>query len=174
MKTIIAKTIGGGHKASVYLLAALLTLGAVHTAQAVDSLEETGGNVTTTAQLAFKNVALKDVGTMYALRARMQGSWFGDDGVEGTFFNRQETRENGILVKVTYQFQAIDGGSTKVATIEFTEGEGGVYAKRSATTNSGNLNTFGTEPFTAGSDSGYYDPYDLKLVEPVVRSINVN
>ena len=173
MKKLIDNIVRGG-KTLNYLAVALFALAAAQTARAVDSLEETGGNVTTSAQLAFKDVALKDVGTMYALRARMQGGWFDDDGVEGTFFNRQETRENGVLVKVTYQFHAIDGSSVKVATIEFTEGEGGVYVKRATGTNSGNLNTFGTEPFTAGSASGDYVPYDLKLVEPVVRSINVN
>ena len=150
----------------------------MQTAQAVDSLAETGGNVTTTAQLAFKDVALKDVGTMYALRARMQGSYIteSDRGMEATFFNRQETYEGGVLVKVSYQLQVIDAGYAKAPTVEFIDGDGGVYAKLKDGnfTNYGNINAFGTEPLTSNSAASDYVPYDLKLVEPVVRSINVN
>ena len=153
------------------------TLAVVQFAQAVDSLEETGGNVTSTAQLAFKDVALKDVGTMYALRARMQGGSFNDDGAEVSFFNRQETRESGVLMKVSYQFQAMDSDYIKCVTVEFTEGEGGVYAKLkdgNYSNYNGTFSSFGNEPISANAGTGNYVPYDLKLVEPVVRSINVN
>ncbi len=127
------------------------------------------------AQLVFDGATLADLAT-HTLRARMRGNSLDDKGVEATFFNRQDTEENGVLTKVTYQLQVVDKAHIKCATVEFTAGECGVYAKLADgnfATYSGTFNTFGTV-ITSGAAVRGYMPYDLKLVKPVSNSINVN
>ncbi|MBR6733555.1 MAG: hypothetical protein IKL96_04045 [Kiritimatiellae bacterium] len=127
--------------------------------------------------LVFPGATLADLAT-HTLRARMQGANFDSDGVEATFFDRQETMDGDVLTKVTYQLQALDEHAsnhyTKDAMVEFTAGESGVYAKLASPSYSsyGNQNQFGTIRTPSGT-SGYI-PYDLRLVKPVSNSINVN
>ena len=106
--------------------------------------------------LVFPGATLADLAT-HTLRARFQGDGFDDDGVEATFFNRDETEDNGVLTKVTYQLQAIDNSTVKAVKVEFTADEAdesGVYAKLT-------------------DNAGDYYPYDFRLVAPA-NAISVN
>ena len=117
--------------------------------------------------LVFPGATLADLAT-HTLRARMQGANFDSDGVEATFFDRQETMDGDVLTKVTYQLQAVDEHAsnhyTKDAMVEFTADASGVYAKLASPSYSsyGNQNQFGTIRPPSGT-SGYI-PYDLRLV----------
>ncbi len=142
-----------------------------------------GGGMSTTAQLVFPGVTLADIGTTFFPCARMQGGSFDDKGTEVTFFNRVETIDGDNLTMLTYQLQAIDCAKTpryvKAAKVSFTNGEGGVYAKLASGNYSNygtqnNLTVFGTDPLTSNPGTGGYIPYDLRLVKPASRSINVN
>ncbi len=132
----------------------------------------------TTPTLVFPGATLADLAT-HTLRARMQGGNFDADGTEVTFFNRQETMDGDILAKVTYQLQTIDETSNnhyaKAATVEFTEGTGGVYAKLidGSYTNYGTPAQFGNDPLTNNPGTSSYIPYDFRLVEPAT-AISVN
>ena len=132
----------------------------------------------TTPTLVFPGATLADLAT-HTLRARMQGGNFDADGTEVTFFNRQETMDGDMLAKVTYQLQTIDETSNnhyaKAATVEFTEGTGGVYAKLidGSYTNYGTPAQFGNDPLTNNPGTSSYIPYDFRLVEPVT-AISVN
>ena len=136
-----------------------------------------------TAQLVFPGVTLADIGTTFFPCARMQGGSFDDKGTEVTFFNRVETKDGDDLTMITYQLQAIDDVKdpryVKAAKVSFTNGEGGVYAKLASGNYSNfgaknNLTVFGTDPLTSNPGTGGYIPYDLRLVKPASRSINVN
>ena len=142
-----------------------------------------GGGMSTTAQLVFPGVTLADIGTTFFPCARMQGGSFDDKGTEVTFFNRVETKDGDNLTMITYQLQAIDDVKdpryVKAAKVSFTNGEGGVYAKLASGNYSNygaknNLTVFGTDPLTSSAGTGGYIPYDLRLVKPASRSINVN
>ena len=131
------------------------------------------------AQLVFDGATLADLAT-HTLRARFQGEDFSATGTEATFFGRTEYKDGDTLTNVTYQLQALDDTSSdhyaKAAKVEFTEGEGGVYAKLvdGNFANYGAQNAFGTYPLESNPGTGYYIPYDLRLVTPVSSSINVN
>ena len=127
------------------------------------------------SQLVFPGATLADLAT-HTLRARMEGDYFDCDGVETTFFNRQETTSGNVLTKVTYQLQTLDTSNVKAVKVEFTEGMGGVYAKLidGDYSNYGDQNAFGTDPLTANPGTNLYVPYDLQLVTSVSNSINVN
>ena len=131
-----------------------------------------------TPTLVFPGATLADLAT-HTLRARMQGGNFDADGTEVTFFNRQETMDGDMLAKVTYQLQTIDETSNnhyaKAATVEFTEGTGGVYAKLidGSYTNYGTPAQFGNDPLTNNPGTSSYIPYDFRLVEPAT-AISVN
>ena len=92
MKNIIERIAGGGAKIARYLPKAVSTRLAVAAlaalaaggAWATDSLEETGGFVTSTATLAFKNVKLADLSTD-TLSAKFAGSWVSGKGAAVTF-----------------------------------------------------------------------------------------
>ena len=132
----------------------------------------------TTPTLVFPGATLADLAT-HTLRARMQGTNFDADGVEATFFNRQETMDGDALAKVTYQLQTVDETAdhhyTKAAKVEFTERTGGVYAKLidGNYTNYGNPAQFGNDPLTTNPGTSSYIPYDFRLVEPA-NAISVN
>ena len=132
----------------------------------------------TTPTLVFPGATLADLAT-HTLRARMQGANFDADGVEATFFNRQETMDGDTLLKVTYQLQTVDENAnnhyTKAAKVEFTERTGGVYAKLidGNYTNYGNPAQFGNDPLTTNPGTSSYIPYDFRLVEPA-NAISVN
>ncbi len=132
----------------------------------------------TTPTLVFPGATLADLAT-HTLRARMQGDNFDADGVEATFFNRQETMDGDVLAKVTYQLQAVDESSnshyTKAAKVEFTADANGVYAKlvEGNYTNYGNPAQFGNDPLTTNPGTSSYIPYDFRLVEPA-NAISVN
>ena len=165
------KMIGMNRKGAFgFLLAAIFSLAFVPISHGVQ--------LSQTAQLVFPGATLDDLAT-HTLCARMGGDWFDDDGVETTFFNRVETVENGVLTKVTYQLQAIDGSAVKASKVEFTADASGVYAKL-ADGNYSNysgdgttLSKFGTDPLTDNEGTGHYYPYDLKLVAPA-NAISVN
>lgn len=134
----------------------------------------------TTPTLVFPGATLADLAT-HTLRARMQGANFDADGVEATFFNRQETMDGGVLTKVTYQLQAVDETSsrhyTKAAKVEFTEDASGVYAKLidGSFTNYGTPAQFGNDPLANNPGTSSYIPYDFRLVEQVnAISVNIN
>ncbi len=137
------------------------------TAQAVE--------LSTTAQLVFPGATLEDLST-HALAGRFCGSNIKDDGVEATFFYRQETTKNDALTKVTYQLQTLDDEYVKASTVEFTNGVGGVYAKladgKYSNYNS-TLSNFGSEPLSTNSGTSNYIPYDLQLFAPAT-TISVN
>ena len=128
--------------------------------------------------LVFPGASLADLAT-HTLRARMQGDWFDDDGVEATFFNRVETEDNGVLTKVTYQLQAIDGSQVKATKVEFTADGAGVYAKiadGNYSNYSGDgttLNKFGNDPLADNAGTGHYYPCDFRLVAPA-NAISMN
>ena len=102
------------------------------------------------SQLVFPGATLADLAT-HTLRARMEGDYFDCDGVETTFFNRQETTSGNVLTKVAYQLQTLDTSNVKAVKVEFTESMGGVYAKLidGNYSNYGDQNAFGTDPLTA-------------------------
>ena len=136
-----------------------------------------GGEISQSSPtLVFPGATLADI-TNGTLRARMQGGHVNDKGVEVTFFNRVETATDGVLTKVTYQLQALDGTYVKCVYVDFTADATGVYAKLADGnygTYGGSLNTFGTEPLTSNADSGrQYYPYDFRLV-PAANAISVN
>lgn len=131
-----------------------------------------------TPTLVFPGATLADLAT-HTLRARMQGDNFDADGVEATFFNRQETMDGDVLAKVTYQLQSVDETAdhhyTKAAKVEFTWDASGVYAKLidGDYTNYGNPAQFGNDPLTTNPGTSSYIPYDFRLVEPA-NAISVN
>ena len=129
------------------------------------------------AQLVFEGATLADLAT-HTLRARFKGDSItaAITGIEATFFGRTEYKDGDTLTNVVYQLQTLDGSYAKAVKVSFTEGVGGVYAKLvdGNYSNYGNQNQFGTEPLNANSGKGAYIPYDLRLVEPVSDSINVN
>ena len=131
-----------------------------------------------TPTLVFPGATLADLAT-HTLRARMGGDWVSDKGAEATFFNRTETMDGGVLTKVTYQLQMIDGSVVKAVKVEFTEDANGVYAKLvdgNYSNYSGDgttLNMFGNEPLDANAGTSLYIPYDLQLVAPA-NAISVN
>ena len=134
----------------------------------------------TTPTLVFPGATLADLAT-HTLCARMGGANFDADGVEATFFDRQDTVEDDVLAKVTYQLQAVDdnangGHYTKAAKVEFTEDEYGVYAKLADGnySNYGNQTDFGTDPLDTNPGTSGYIPYGFRLVAPVTNSININ
>lgn len=130
----------------------------------------------TTPLLVFPGATLADLAT-HTLRARMHGGAIDDKGVEATFFDRRETREDGALIKVSYQLQITDKSHIKAARVEFTEGDGGVYAKLADGNYSnynGTFSYFGVEPLNTNPRTASYLPYDFALVEAVINSINVN
>lgn len=135
-----------------------------------ESLAETGGYVTTEAQLAFKGITLADLGTTYVPSAKMSGGWVTADGMPVSFNVR--TVVDGA---VRYQAQAVEG-NVKAVAIEFTDGEGGVYVR--AYDNQGfynsDLTKFGNDIYISSStfagaiatsaDDGTYGIHDLGLV----------
>ena len=174
-------------KALIALAAAFI---AVFTFADGESLAETGGFVTTTAQLAFKGITLDDLGTTYLIRARIAGGSISNDGADVQFCNRSETRDgNNALTQVTYQAQSVepqgDSPWMKCVVLNFTNGEGGVYVSANETTYYHYILHFtkdmvggGTSPGTgslATSESaGGYGVYGFELVTPNANSINVN
>ena len=166
---------------SLALAAALLSLSAFAD---VESLAETGGCVPTNAPaLAFKDITLADLGTTYFPAVKKTGGWAGGE-TEAPLFCRSETREGSALASVSYQAQWYDGGYIKAATIEFTEGVGGVYAQLTGAKaiGSGVQAAYGTD-FTGDTnayttDSADGDGYalrDLRLVTAGdVDSISLN
>jgi autotransporter-associated beta strand protein len=133
-----------------------------------------------TAYLVFPGKTLADLAT-HTLRARMGGYRIDADGVEVTFFGRDEKRDvDNNLTNVTYQLQTLDEVSghhyTKSTKVEFTADGDGVWAKIASGqfTNYGAQNAFGTDPLTTNPSANEYIPYDLRIVEPVTNSINVN
>ena len=152
---------------SLALAAALLSLSAFAD---VESLAETGGYVTTEAQLAFKGITLNDLGTTYVPSAKMSGGWVTADGLPVSFCARTEA--DGV---VRYQAQAVEG-SVKAVAIEFTDGEGGVYARANVDQGfyNGDLTYFGKDIYidsstfagviAASADNGTYGIHGLGLV----------
>lgn len=150
----------------------------------VESLAETGGCVPTAAPaLAFKGITLADLGTTCFPAVKKSGGWAGGEA-EAPLFCRSETREGSALTRVSYQAQWYDGGYIKAAAIEFTEGEGGVYAQlTSAKAIASNVQaaygtdfTGDTSAYTTDSVNGNgYALRDLRLVTADdVESINLN
>ncbi len=155
-------------KALIALAAAFI---AVFTFAEGESLAETGGFVTTEPQLAFKGITLDDLGTTYVPSAKMSGGWITADGMPVSFCVRTEA--NGV---VRYQAQAMEG-SVKAVAIEFSDGEGGVYARANVDKGfyNSDLTYFGKDIYIASStfangeiatsaDSGTYGIHDLRLV----------
>ena len=135
-----------------------------------ESLAETGGYVTTEAQLAFKGITLNELGTAYVPSAKMSGGWVTADGLPVSFCARTEA--DGV---VRYQAQAVEG-SVKAVAIEFTDGEGGVYARANVDQgfNNSDLTYFGKDIYinssafagviAASADDGTYGIHGLGLV----------
>ena len=144
----------------------------------VESLAETGGDVTTTSQLAFKDISLDDIGTTYLISAGMHGHWLDYKGGDATIGHRVEGRDDGSsLTNLTYQFRAMEANSVKCAIVEFTNGEGGVWAKVIGTCSGSAINKIGDDLSgnpVVPSALGYYVPYELRLVPVSASSINVN
>ncbi len=167
---------------------ALIALAAAFTAAFTfaegESLAETGGFVPTAAPaLAFKNIKLADLGVTVFPAVKKSGGWAGGEA-EAPLFCRSETREGSALASISYQAQWYDGGFIKAATIEFTEGVGGVYAQLTGAKaiGSGVQAAYGTD-FTGDTnayttDSADGDGYalrDLRLVTAGdVDSISLN
>ena len=142
-----------------------------------ESLAETGGDVTTTSQLAFRDISLADIGTTYLISAGMHGPWYSNKGGDATVGHRVEGRDEGnALTNLTYQFRALDGSAVKCAIVEFTDGEGGVWAKVIGTCSGSAANMIGDDLSgnPVSSALGYYVPYALSLVPVSTSSINVN
>ena len=99
----------------------------------------------TKPRLVFPRKTLADF-SGHTLRGRMQGA-FTAKGVELTFFNKTETKENDVLKKITYQAQALDKDWLKAAKVEFYEESAGVFAKLidGNRSNWGNRNDFGAD-----------------------------
>ena len=97
-----------------------------------ESLAETGGYVPTDAPaLAFKNIALADLGTTVFPSVSKGGGWAGGEA-RVPLLCRTEVKNGDVLQSVSYQAQWFDGGYLKCATITFTGGIGGVYAQTTA------------------------------------------
>ena len=115
-------------------------------------------------------MTLNDLGTTYVPYAKMSGGWVTADGLPVSFCARTEA--DGV---VRYQAQAVEG-SVKAVAIEFTDGEGGVYAR--ANVDQGFYNTdltyFGKDIYissstfaggiAASADDGTYGIHGLGLV----------
>ena len=135
-----------------------------------ESLAETGGYVTTTAQLAFKGISVADLGTTYVPSAKMSGGWVTADGMPVSFNVR--TVVDGA---VRYQAQTVEG-NVKAVAIEFTDGEGGVYARAYVDQGfyNSDLTKFGKDIYDSSStfagaiatsaDSGTYGIHNFGLV----------
>ena len=143
----------------------------------VESLAESGGDVTATSKLAFKGISLDDIGTTYLISAGMHGQWYSNKGGDATIGCRVEGRDNSnALTNLTYQFRALDGNTVKCAIVEFVNGEGGVWAKVIGTCNGSPASVIGDDLSgnAVPSALGYYVPYELRLVPVSASSINVN
>ncbi len=131
--------------------------------------------LSTEAQLVFSGASLEDLAT-HTLTARLKGDDVSDDGVEATFFYRQEEKDGDMLTKVTYQLQAIDYSNVRAVKVEFTNGDGGVYAKLADgnfTSRTTDFTRFGEEPMERNVGANNYIPYDLQMCEPAVAfSVN--
>lgn len=150
-----------------------------------ESLAETGGYVPTDAPaLAFKNIALTDLGVTYLPSAKRGGQSAGGEA-EVPLILRTEEVSGGVLTAVSYQAQWEDDGYLKAATIKFTNGEDGVYAQTVAAKYNGSgvrskyLTDFaGTAMYTsAGMDQAGYGFCGLRLHEAdssTLKSININ
>ena len=172
-------------KALIALAAAFI---AVFTFADGESLAETGGFVTTTAQLAFKGITLNDLGTTVFPCANMGGLWIGEAvrGSAAAFCNRTAgTDATGEYVR--YEVQIRDGGSAKVVAVKFRRSGGDVTVQAVATgysTANGAVDIDFTSALTDGrwdvqlataADADGYGVFGLKLAQPEdFSSINVN
>ena len=160
-------------------------------ADGAESLAETGGFVTTEAQLCFKGISIDEFGTTYLLRARMSGRSISNPGAEAQFCNRKETRDgNGDLTAVSYQLQSVEPQGSypwmKCVIVNFTNGVGGVWAYADATTYYHYTNHFtkdmvgfdpqpGVASLATSATEQSYGAYGFELVrKPSSGMINVN
>ena len=161
----------------IWAIFAAVALSGAPVRAAGESLAESGGDITTTSQLAFKGISLDDIGTNYLISAGMHGTWFTYKGADATISHRAEGLDSsGTLTNLTYQFRAMDGTAVKCAIVEFTNGEGGVWAKVISTCSGSSATSIGDDLSgnPVPSALGYYVPYDLRLVPMSSSSINVN
>ena len=134
VSTILTST-RGFVRSSAFLAAAMAITVALRSPSAFadgESLAETGGYVPTGAPaLAFKNIALADLGTTVFPSVSKGGGWAGGEA-RVPLLCRTEVKNGDVLQSVSYQAQWFDGGYLKCATITFTGGIGGVYAQTTA------------------------------------------
>lgn len=144
------------------------------------SLADTGGYVPSgEPALAFEGVALAELGTKYIPTGRMNGGYLTSKEGVISWFARSVAAEGGA---VRYQAQYVDGEYLKCVLVEFTQGEGGIYAKALSGYYTSTLTDFGADisganvqvVATADDEAGY-GVHRLGLVETAaMESISVN
>ena len=87
----------------------------------------------TTPQLAFKGITLDELKAMvddgYSLFGCMSGSYIARRDLIGSFYNFQFYPQSGSIEKIVGDFSCLGSSGTEQAVcVEFTNGEGGVYA----------------------------------------------
>ena len=87
----------------------------------------------TTPQLAFKGITLDELKAMvddgYSLFGCMSGSYIARKDLIGSFYNFQFYPQSGSIEKIVGDFSCLGSSGTEQAVcVEFTNGEGGVYA----------------------------------------------
>ena len=87
----------------------------------------------TTPQLAFKGITLDELKAMvddgYSLFGCMSGSYIVRNNFIGSFYNFQFYPQNGPIEKIVGDFSCFGSdGIEQAVCVEFTNGEGGVYA----------------------------------------------
>ena len=142
------------------LLFAIAAFGTT-TAWATDSLEETGGFVTTSSQLAFRNATLGDL-TADTLNARFCGDWSGTGKGKVMTFNNFD-RSSEASGSISCQAQLVDDGYCKSVFLTFTQADDNVNvlitdAKSKSGGSLGDDMSSGT-----GSASGHYQLCHLRL-----------
>lgn len=146
---------------TVRLAAILLIIITASSVRAAVSLEETGGFVTTSSQLAFKNATLGDL-TADTLNARFCGDWSGTGKGKVMTFNNfdRSSEESG---SISCQAQLIDNGYCKSVFLTFTQADDDVNviitdAKSKSGGSLGDAMSSGT-----ASASGHYQLCHLRL-----------
>lgn len=102
---------------SIKALVALMIICATSGAWATDSLEETGGFVTTSSQLAFKNATLGDL-TADTLHGRFSGAWAGTAKGSTLTFNTFATPDANTK---TCEAKLLNDGYIKGVLLTFTQ-----------------------------------------------------
>ena len=158
-------------------LAFVLALCATTSAWAAKSLEETGGIVTTSDQLAFKNVTLSQL-VDGSVRARMVGAAIDSDGKEAVVCHFSKDNDDAPTY-VRCEVQVQDGGTVKGCVLKFSQSGDDVNVRMVAQAYNSD-STAGEVDWSSVADNTWsydYNVISIRFMNRATlpqRSINVN